>query len=197
MNANDDSALLLRWNQQKDIDALARLIEKRGRDRKFFAIALKWTKGSWEDAQDVLQEATILMLNKIAQKEYELRNVDGLYYRFLSRLGYKFAMRKSARQFVPVKEAHGMEDAHALSSLELKLLEELEREVIHDETQQQAWDLHKQGYKPQEISEITGQKPNTVAQIISRIRKKLRAKFDTTAMVSLALVVCHYWFSRP
>ncbi len=187
MLANDDQSLLLRWNKEKSIDALARLIEKRGRDRKFFAIALRWTKGSVEDAQDVLQEVTILMLKKIAEKEYELRNVDGLYYRFLSRYGYRFQLKKAGKQYVPLKEHHSVEE-YSLSNLEMRLLEDLERGIIHDLGQQQIWDLSKQGYKPQEISDITGQKPNTVAQIVSRIRKKLRAKFDTPALVVLLLL---------
>jgi RNA polymerase sigma factor (sigma-70 family) len=187
MIANDDQSLLLKWNKEKSIDALARLIEKRGRDRKFFAIALRWTKGSVEDAQDVLQEVTILMLNKIAEKEYELRNVDGLFYRFLSRYGYRFQAKQAARQHVPLKEHHQIED-YTLSALELRLLEELEKGMIQDPVQRKVWEMNKQGYKPQEISEETGQKPNTVAQIVSRIRKKLRAKFDAPALVTLLVL---------
>jgi DNA-directed RNA polymerase specialized sigma24 family protein len=194
MSVNDDQPLLLRWNKDKDIDALARLIEKRGRDRKFFAIALRWTKGCVEDAQDVLQEVTILMLNKIAEKEYELRNVDGLYYRFLSRYGYRFQLKKAGRQYVPLKEHHSVED-YSLSALEMRLIEDLEKNIVSDDGQQKVWELSKQGYKPQEISDITGQKPNTVAQIISRIRKKLRAKFD--APIILLLVLGCQWLTVP
>jgi RNA polymerase sigma factor (sigma-70 family) len=196
MIANDDQSLLLKWNKEKSIDALARLIEKRGRDRKFFAIALRWTKGSVEDAQDVLQEVTILMLNKVAEKEYELRNVDGLFYRFLSRFGYRFQAKQAARQHVPLKEYHQVED-YTLSALELRLLEELEKGLIQDPIQRKVWEMNKQGYKPQEISEETGQKPNTVAQIVSRIRKKLRGGFGAPALVALLILAGPWLVGQP